>query len=328
MMDETILPSVVGSAFECLKALLGRLGSAPPQVLLLEGGSEEERFDMARYWGACCNCPQRGAHHPPCLACPVCRQIAAGEFLDMFVYDGRISNAEDRDNPGPVRAFTVDNTRQLKHRLRDAPHGNGCRLVLIMGIDKSRFGAANAILKLLEEPAPNTVFVLLASQREQLLPTLVSRSCCLTLPCQDTGVQAADISAWEAKLAVFLQEGQGFLEDVVSRGAVDARLAERLVLACQKALSAALAGAVVPDEPLQAVFAGFDAHGLVVCSQWLIEAQEALRRSVTPPRVLEALAARLFVLRGGYVYFQRLPYLAAMASVRSASLSTTASISS
>ena len=156
------------------------LGLAPRQVLLLEGGSEEQRLDLARYWAARCNCPQaaHAENGAPCLACPVCLQIASGEYLDLAAYDGRISNREDEENPGLVRAFNMQRVRELKSRLRDAPHGQGRRVVLLMGLSLNRDEAANALLKALEEPSPTTVFVLLAPQREQLLPTLVSRSFC------------------------------------------------------------------------------------------------------------------------------------------------------
>ena len=81
----------------------------------------------------------------------------------------------------------MQRVRELKSRLRDAPHGQGRRVVLLMGLSLNRDEAANALLKALEEPSPTTVFVLLAPQREQLLPTLVSRSFCLTLPGRTAG---------------------------------------------------------------------------------------------------------------------------------------------
>ena len=58
---------------------------------------------------------------------------------------------------------------ELKQKLRDAPHGQGRRVVLLMGVEQNRSNAANALLKALEEPSPSSCFVLLAAQREQLL---------------------------------------------------------------------------------------------------------------------------------------------------------------
>lgn len=165
-----------------------------------------------------------------------------------------------------------------------------------MGLSLTRDEAANALLKTLEEPSPATVFVLLAPQREQLLPTLVSRSFCLTLPWPDSRAQDADLAPWEEALAVFLREGRGFLDRVSAKGAMDAALAGRVLLCCQKALARVLAEET--DCPLDDALAALDARGRAVCCRWLAEAQEALQYGVTPARVLEALAARLFVLRG------------------------------
>ncbi|MDR1776263.1 MAG: DNA polymerase III subunit delta' [Desulfovibrio sp.] len=283
--------------------LMRRLGRNPPQVLLLEGGREAERLAAARYWGAICNCQHVDADGAPCLSCAVCRQIMADEYLDVHIYDGRISNKDDQDKPGPIRAFNIDNARLIKRRLHDAVHGEGRRVVVIMGLDENRAEAANAMLKLLEEPLPDTVFVLLAPQREQLLPTLVSRSFCLTLPWPDIHADDDDIKPWAEKLGGFLRDGAGFLDEVAARGAVDAPSAEKLLLACQKACGKAFPQAASAfsevadkDKTLDSFFSALSLHSLACAVRWTFEAQQALRQNVTPARVLEALATKLFVL--------------------------------
>ena len=294
---DTLLPAIAHAAFDRLKAVLDNLGAAPPQVLLLEGGSEAQRMDTARYWAMRINCPTAGTTGTPCLACPSCQQIAAGEHLDLAAYDGRISNREDEENPGPVRAFNMERVRELKVRLRDAPHGQGRRVVLLMGLSLTRDEASNALLKALEEPSNTTVFVLLAPQREQLLPTLVSRSFCLTLPWPDCHADDPDMQPWEDALAQFLVQGQGFLDKVAGKGAIDASGATRLLLCCQKAMSRILSGRHNPARPLDAALVLLHGKGRAAACQWFAEAQEALNYGVTPARVLETLAARLFALR-------------------------------
>ena len=294
---DTLLPAIAHAAFDRLKAVLDNLGAAPPQVLLLEGGSEAQRMDTARYWAMRINCPTAGTTGTPCLACPSCQQIAAGEHLDLAAYDGRISNREDEENPGPVRAFNMERVRELKVRLRDAPHGQGRRVVLLMGLSLTRDEASNALLKALEEPSATTVFVLLAPQREQLLPTLVSRSFCLTLPWPDSHADDTDMQPWEDALAQFLVQGQGFLDKVAGKGAIDASGATRLLLCCQKAMSRILSGRHNPARPLDAALVLLHGKGRAAACQWFAEAQEALNYGVTPARVLETLAARLFALR-------------------------------
>ena len=294
---DTLLPAIAHAAFDRLKAVLDNLGAAPPQVLLLEGGSEAQRMDTARYWAMRINCPTAGTTGTPCLVCPSCQQIAAGEHLDLAAYDGRISNREDEENPGPVRAFNMERVRELKVRLRDAPHGQGRRVVLLMGLSLTRDEASNALLKALEEPSNTTVFVLLAPQREQLLPTLVSRSFCLTLPWPDCHADDPAMQPWEDALAQFLVQGQGFLDKVAGKGAIDASGATRLLLCCQKAMSRILSGRHNPARPLDAALVLLHGKGRAAACQWFAEAQEALNYGVTPARVLETLAARLFALR-------------------------------
>ena len=206
---DALFPELDGAELGRMRERLQRLGEQPPQVLLLEGGSEAQRLALAHWWACRLKCPAPSA---PCCACPVCRQVASGEHLDILAYDGRISNKDDEENPGLVRAFNMDRVRELKSRLRDAPHGPGYRVVLLAGLTLSRDEAANALLKSLEEPLPSTRFVLLCAQREQLLPTLVSRSLCLTLPWPDSSARDPELQPWEEALGEFLRSGRGLFE--------------------------------------------------------------------------------------------------------------------
>ena len=63
-----------------VRAALDKLASDPPQVLILEGGSVEERFSVALWHAARLNCPDP---QPPCLHCPSCLQIGASLFQDL-----------------------------------------------------------------------------------------------------------------------------------------------------------------------------------------------------------------------------------------------------
>ncbi len=102
-MSDSVLEAVSGPAFQSVRERLDSLGAAPPQVLLLEGGSEAARTDAALYWACRCSCPSARQTGTPCLSCPTCRQIAAFEYLDLIALDGRISNKEDKENPGKIR---------------------------------------------------------------------------------------------------------------------------------------------------------------------------------------------------------------------------------
>ena len=70
-----------------------------------------------------------------------------------------------------------------------------------------------------------------------------------------------------------------------------------MLLCCQKAMSRILSDRHDPARPLDAALAGLRGKARAVACQWFAEAQDALNYGVTPARILEALAARLFALR-------------------------------
>lgn len=311
-----------------LRASLARLALAPPQTMLFEGGTEKDRLDLALYWAKTVNCPvalaQRAANQPaiPCGECVICRQIQANENIDLLIYDGRIGNKQDEEKPGPIRALRIENMRELKALNGTAPHGEGKRVAIFQGMSQTREEALNSLLKTLEEPSEHTLFALLAPQRQQLLPTLVSRSFCLTLPWRDCLTHEQDLDAVALDLAQFLQSGRGFLDKIAQKGAVDMILAGRLLLMLQRSLIRVLAakgrgeldGALAPLAANPAKVALFTA--------WLNEAQAMLMGTVTPARVLEAFCSRLFSLlqqtRYGELAFVDLIQPATQIPVRSA----------
>lgn len=277
-----------------LLTVLARLSRRPPQTLLLEGGTAAQRMDLAKYWAALANCEEiiaNGARDKPCLACNACRQIGANEFLDLSIHDGRISNTEDEENPGPIKALNMNRVRELKGLISQPPHGDGKRVVILMGLPVNRDNAANALLKALEEPNKDTLFVLLAAQRQQLLPTLVSRSFVLTLPWPDP--HQATRMPFEDELAAFFANGQKFLDRISLKGAIDNAVAEQIILDCQKSLMRVLAGDT--NGQMERIFArAADPKIAANMIRWFSEAQEMLQYTVNPARVLEGLFTRLF----------------------------------
>jgi DNA polymerase-3 subunit delta' len=76
--------------------------------------------------------------------------------------------------------ITVDEVRRLKGFLAMGA-GEGWRVVIVDPVDELNANAANALLKSLEEPPKRTVFLLVSSAPDRLLPTIRSR--CRTLAC-------------------------------------------------------------------------------------------------------------------------------------------------
>lgn len=75
----------------------------------------------------------------------------------------------------PARIITVDQIRQLIGTVYRHPHMAQVKYVVIMPADRMNLNAANALLKALEEPPADTVFVLVSAHPERLPATIRSR---------------------------------------------------------------------------------------------------------------------------------------------------------
>lgn len=75
----------------------------------------------------------------------------------------------------PEKPIGIDQVRKLKKILTQKPYGGGDRLVIIKSMEKATTEAANALLKLLEEPPKKTYITLTTGNAHALLPTIISR---------------------------------------------------------------------------------------------------------------------------------------------------------
>jgi len=106
----------------------------------------------------------------PCGECAQCDRIARGIHADVQTV--AIPSAEDGP---PHKEISVDQIREVQRAVALAPFEGRTRVVIIDPADKLSEEAQNAFLKTLEEPPPNVVFVLIATQGDALLPTVRSR---------------------------------------------------------------------------------------------------------------------------------------------------------
>lgn len=126
-------------------------------------------------FAAALNCT---AHTQPCPGCLSCRKTAAGTHPDV-----RWIKPEGK-------TIKIDQMRSLKSSAYLKPHESYYQIGIISGADQLTPEAANCILKMLEEPPPNTVFILLAANPAALLPTVRSRCRQYLLP--RLGLQALE----------------------------------------------------------------------------------------------------------------------------------------
>lgn len=106
---------------------------------------------------------------------PAARRIAAGSEPGLFV----LRRPYDQKAKRLKAQITVDEARSLKGFFALSAADGGHRVVIVDAADDLNVNAANALLKLLEEPPPRTTLLLIAHQPSRLLPTIRSR--CRTL---------------------------------------------------------------------------------------------------------------------------------------------------
>jgi DNA polymerase III subunit delta' len=152
-------------------------------ALLLTGQAGLGKTQLALRFADWLLCINHTSHDQPCGQCQVCRLIQADTYPDRLVIEPEAAG----------KAIKVDQIRQLTQRLTLSYHvPNGYRVIIIRQADSMNHAAANALLKALEEPLANTVFILVADQLWRLPATILSR-------CQRVAIatpEVADSMAW------------------------------------------------------------------------------------------------------------------------------------
>ena len=116
----------------------------------------------ARLLAKALNCPQRGKNADPCDQCDSCREIVAGNSLDVIEIDGASNN-------------NVDQVRDLRDNVRYAPVRGPYKIYIIDEVHMLSTGAFNALLKTLEEPPPHAKFLLATTDVHKVPATILSR---------------------------------------------------------------------------------------------------------------------------------------------------------
>lgn len=108
----------------------------------------------------------------------VFRRVAAGTHPDFFVAERRV-NAKTEKLQGEIVIATIQEASAF---MRLTPAEGGWRVVVVDGAEDMNPNAANALLKLLEEPPPRAILLLVSAAPGRLLPTIRSRCRVLPMP--------------------------------------------------------------------------------------------------------------------------------------------------
>jgi DNA polymerase-3 subunit gamma/tau len=165
---------------------------------LFVGSRGTGKTSMAKILARSLNCVNAPTLEP-CGVCESCVAIAAGNSMDVIEMDA----ASNR---------SVDDIRELRERVSYAPPEGTWKVYILDEAHMLTREAWNAFLKTLEEPPPNTVFVLATTEAHKVMPTIVDR-------CQrfDFGRPSPD------EIAIVLRrasEAEGFVLDDGAIGAI------------------------------------------------------------------------------------------------------------
>src|SRR3982751_853396 len=119
------------------------------------------KTSTARILAKALNCID-GPTTTPCGVCDNCKEIAAGNSLDVLEIDGASNNG-------------VEQVRELRDNVRYAPAKSRYKIYIIDEVHMLSSAAFNALLKTLEEPPAHVKFIFATTEPQKVLPTILSR---------------------------------------------------------------------------------------------------------------------------------------------------------
>jgi DNA polymerase-3 subunit delta' len=168
-----------------------------PHALLLHGMRGTGKRQFARALAQLLLCERGGVDGLACGTCAGCQLFTADNHPDIrwlvpeADLPARAAGEESDEAPAEARSarrrtILIDQVRDIGEFLTLASHRGGRRVVLLAPAEALNGPAANALLKLLEEPPAGAVFVAISDDLDAVLPTVRSRCVLLRAPLPDT----------------------------------------------------------------------------------------------------------------------------------------------
>ncbi|WFB35363.1 DNA polymerase III subunit gamma/tau [Kiritimatiellota bacterium B12222] len=128
---------------------------------LFVGSRGTGKTTMARIFAKCLNC-ENGPTANPCNTCSRCKEITAGNSMDVLEIDGASNNK-------------VEHVREIRENAKFGTNNSLYKIYLIDEVHMLTQGAFNALLKTLEEPPPHVKFLFATTEPQKIPDTILSR---------------------------------------------------------------------------------------------------------------------------------------------------------
>lgn len=174
-----------------------------PHALLLHGTRGVGKLDLGRRFAQFLLCEK--AAGDACGACEGCRWFLGDNHPDFRQIEPEaiarvvaVPEGEEEGGEGGARAarkpslqIRIEQTRALADFVNIGSHRGGRRVALIHPAEDMNTPTANSLLKMLEEPPANVVFLLVSHRAASLLPTIRSRCVPVPVPLPETSAAVA-----------------------------------------------------------------------------------------------------------------------------------------
>lgn len=216
-MSTTLYPWQQAS-WQQLQQLRERL----PHAILFHGAEGIGKTAFAEAFAQSLLCETPGADGHACGSCDACGWFVQYSHPDYrrvrpeILDDGDAAEGEDgeaadtkkaKTTKAPSKEIKIDQIRALGDFMNISTHRSGMRVIVLYPAEVLNTAAANSLLKMLEEPPPQTMFLLVSNSLDRLLPTILSRcrKFALAMPGHDAALQwlksqqVSDADGWLAE---------------------------------------------------------------------------------------------------------------------------------
>ena len=178
---------------EAKSFLINELKSRREQgTYIFYGEDRELLMEFALAYAKALTC--KNTENDFCGVCDSCLRINSLTHGDLEIYE---------DSNG----IKIDQVREIAYRVSTASYEGGNRIFILKDVEKMKKEAANALLKMIEEPEKGDFFILLANNLN-ILPTIKSRSMFLKIKMRN----AEELGVSQKEYNFFLGKGKEILE--------------------------------------------------------------------------------------------------------------------